>query len=185
VLKKGGISNHVIHLQCIAWGKLNMIKIKPEQIADYFKRSYTAVDGLWFMKLEDKYGFETALELDNEVWKVLPKIQARFFKAAGNLGDGLDALLECLSTKLMLEDFKFSVRTFDSPAGFEITISDCPWHNKMLKSGRQELSGKVGTLICNTEYAAWASEFGDNIKFKLKEQICEGSPHCILRFDSI
>lgn len=159
-----------------------MINMRPEQIADYFKRSYTAVDGLWFMKLEERYGFETALELDNEVWKVFPKIQARFLKAAVGLDDGLEALLECLSTKLILEDFKFSVTTFDSPSGFEVAISDCPWHNKMLNSGRQELSGKVGTLICNTEYAVWASEFGDNIRFELKEQICEGSPRCVLHF---
>ena len=160
-----------------------MIEMDPGQITEYFKRNYTAVDGLWFMKLEEKYGFETALELDNEVWKVFPKIQARFLKAAGNLGDGPDALLECLSTKLTLEDFKFSVGRFDSPGGFEVTISDCPWHNKMLKSGREELSGRVGTIICNTEYAAWASEFGSNIQFQLKEQLCEGSPRCILRFD--
>jgi len=154
----------------------------PDQITGYFKRSYTAVDGLWFMKLEERYGFETALELDNEVWKVLPKIQARFLKTAGGLGNGLDALRECLSTKLTLEDFEFSVRTFDDTAAFEVIISDCPWHNKMLKSGREQLSGRVGSMICNTEYAAWASEFGDNIKFELKERICAGSPRCILHF---
>jgi hypothetical protein len=161
-----------------------MIELDSAQIASYFKRSYTAVDGLWFMKLEERYGFETALELDNEVWKVFPKLQARFLKAAGNLGDGPDALLECLSTKLRLEDFKFNVEVSDSPGGFVIIISDCPWHNKMLKSGREQLSGRVGSLICNTEYSVWASEFGDNIKFELKEQICEGSPRCVLQFRS-
>jgi hypothetical protein len=72
----------------------------------------------------------------------------------------------------------------DSSGGFKITISDCPWHNKMLKSGREELSGRVGSLICNTEYSVWASEFGDSIKFQLKEQICEGAPCCVLHFHS-
>jgi len=162
-----------------------MIEMDPNQIADYFKRSYTAVDGLWFMKLEERYGFETALELDNEVWKVLPKIQARFLKAAGNLGDGLDALLECLYTKLTLEDFRFGVEGLQNSTGFEVVISDCPWHNKMLKSGREQLSGKVGSTICQSEYAAWASEFGDNIRFELKEQICEGSTRCVLHFETI
>ncbi len=162
-----------------------MIEMDSAKIAEYFKRSYTAVDGLWFIKLEERYGFETALELDNEVWKVFPKLQARFLKAAGNLDDGLDTLLECLSTKLKLEDFKFDVETLDSSGGFEITISDCPWHNKMLKSGREQLSGRVGSLICNTEYSVWASEFGDNIEFNLKEQICEGAPRCALHFHSI
>lgn len=162
-----------------------MIELSSEQVSEYFKRSYTAVDGLWFMKVEEKYSFDTALDTDNEVWKVFSKIQARFLKSVGNLGDSLDALLECLSTKLNLEDFKFSIENLDAGRGFEIDIIDCPWHNKMLKSGREHLSGRVGTLICGTEYATWAAEFGDNIRFNLKEQICEGASRCILHFDSI
>jgi len=50
----------------------------------------------------------------------------------------------------------------------------------MVKSGREHLSEKVGTLICNTEYSAWASEFDDNICFELQHQICKGSQFCIL-----
>ena len=165
-----------------------MIELKSEQIIEYFKRSYTAVDGLWFVKLEEKYGFDAALEIDQEVWEAFPKIQARFLKSAGRLGNGMDALLECLATKLNLEGFKFyAVKSGSqgSQGGFQISISDCPWHNLMLKSGREKLSGEIGTLVCNTEYSVWASEFGDNIKFELKEQICKGSPSCILQFVSI
>jgi hypothetical protein len=162
-----------------------MIELNSEQIIEYFKCSYTAVDGLWFVKLEEKYGFDTALEIDQEVWKAFPKIQARFLKSAGKLGNGMDALLECLATKLNLEGFKFRAEKSYSQRGFQISISDCPWHNLMLKSGRDKLSGKIGTIICNTEYSIWASEFGDNIKFELKEQICKGSPSCILQFNSI
>ncbi len=162
-----------------------MIELNSEQIAEYFKRSYTAVDGLWFMKLEEKYGFDAALEIDQEVWKAFPKIQARFLKSAGGLGNGIDALFECLATKLDLEGFKFRAEKSDSQEGFQISIIDCPWHNLMLKSGREKLSGEIGTLICNTEYSVWAAEFGDNIKFELKDQICKGLPNCILQFKSI
>ena len=162
-----------------------MIGLNSEQIIEYFKRSYTAVDGLWFVKLEEKYGFDAALEIDQGVWKAFPKIQARFLKSAGKLGNGMDALLECLATKLNLEGFKFCAEKSDSQGGFQISINVCPWHNLMLKSGREKLSGEIGTLVCNTEYSVWASEFGDNIKFELKEQICKGSPSCILQFVSI
>ena len=57
-----------------------MTKLSSQQVAEYFSRSYRAVDGLWFMKVEEKLGFDAALELDNEVWKVMPKIQARMIK---------------------------------------------------------------------------------------------------------
>ncbi len=161
-----------------------MIQLTPEQIAEYFHRSYTTVDGLWFMKVEEKCGFDVALDIDNEAWKVFPKIQARLLKSLGKTGDGIDALFECLTTKLTLESFKFKAEKTGNKGDFKITINECPWHNLMVKSGREKLSGKVGTLICNTENSAWASEFGPNVRFELGQQICQGSKSCILQFKS-
>ncbi|MBM3155971.1 MAG: hypothetical protein FJ004_01640 [Chloroflexi bacterium] len=159
-----------------------MIELNQKQIAEFFHRSYTAVDGLWFMKIEEKYGFDVALDIDNEVWKVFPKIQARMLKSMGKLGTGMDALFEALTTRLKLEGFAFETEKLDN--GFRIIINECPWHNLMVKSKREALSGRVGTLICNTENRAWASEFGEDIKFELKHQICTGSKSCILQFRS-
>ena len=33
-----------------------------------------------------------------------------------------------------------------------------------------------------TEYQVWAAEFGDDIKFELGDQICEGFKCCMLIF---
>ncbi|MFO7967364.1 MAG: DUF6125 family protein [Archaeoglobaceae archaeon] len=156
-----------------------MGRLTDRQIADYFHRSYTAVDGLWFMKLEEEYGFDKALEVDRRVWEVLPKIQARKLKSILNTGDGLEALKQCLAIKLDLEGFNFETQEYEG--GFRIIVHKCPWHELMVRSGREELSGRVGNVICNTEYPVWASEF-ENIKFELREQICEGSSLCTLDF---
>jgi hypothetical protein len=157
-----------------------MVTFTDEQIARYFHRSYAAVDGLWFMKVEEKYGFDMALDIDDEVWKVLPKIQARLLKSMGNLGDGLEALGECLTTRLALEGFAFEMEQNNSE--LLVTITDCPWHNAMIKSAREHLSERVGSRICTTEYQVLASEFGERIRFELLEQICKGHGCCTLRF---
>jgi hypothetical protein len=157
-----------------------MIELTDKDRADYFKLSYSRVDGLWFMKVEERYGFETALDIDREVWKVLPKMQARMLKAVAGLDGGMDALFECLTTHLTLHDFVFTTERRGS--GFEIRISECPWHNLMVKSGREHLSAAVGDAICNAEQAVWASEFGEDIKFELKGQICRGEGGCLLSF---
>lgn len=159
-----------------------MIQLSDKQVAEFCHRSYTAVDGLWFMKAEEKFGFDTALEIDNEVWKILPKIQARMLKSMGKMENGMGALFECLTTRLALDGFTFKVEKTESDCGFRVIIERCPWHGLMVKSGRESLSGKVGTLICSTEYSTWASEFGDDIRFELQRQICQGSEYCILRF---
>jgi hypothetical protein len=133
------------------------------------------------MKVEEKYGFNVALEIDKEVWKVMPKIQARMVKSMLGKGEGEAALLESLVAKLSLEGFKFTVE--QKPRGFRIQITDCPWHNLMVKSGREACSGKVGTAICNVEYSVWASEFDGNMLFTLRAQKCTGSEPCALDFE--
>jgi hypothetical protein len=159
------------------------LKLSERQIAEYFHRSYSSVDGLWFMKVEEKYQFNFALEIDNEVWKVLPKIQARMLKTMGKMEDGIKALFECFTAKHTLEGFDFTSEYYPDESGFQISIRKCPWYDLMVKSGRKNLSGQVGTRICNTEYSVWATEFGKNISFELKEQICQGAEFCLLQFD--
>ncbi len=158
-----------------------MVYLRNKQIAEYFHRSYKAVDGLWFMKVEEKYGFDTALQVDREVWKVMPKIQARMIKSMQEIGKGEIALLKSLETKLTLEGFKFKVEQVEK--GFKIQVSDCPWHNLMVRSGRKKVSDKVGTTICNIEYSIWASEFVENMQFSLTAQKCSGSESCVLNFE--
>lgn len=157
-----------------------MTRLTDKQIIEYFHRSYKTTDGLWFMKVEEKYGFDSALEIDMKVWEVVPKVQARMIKSMLNLGEDKNALLESLKTKLSLEGFKFKIK--HEARGFQIQITDCPWHNLMVKSGREKYSEKIGAIICDIEYSIWASEFGKKFRFKLKTQKCKNSKNCILDF---
>jgi hypothetical protein len=159
-----------------------MIELSDKQVLEYYHRSYTAVDGLWFMKVEEKYGFNAALEVDNDVWKVLPKIQARLLKSRVKIKNGMEALFECFTIKLILDGFKFKTEKIENGSGFRVIIDSCPWYELLVKSGREHLSGKVGSRICNTEYSAWASEFDNGICFELQGQICKGSEFCRLQF---
>ena len=39
-----------------------------------------AVDGLYYLEIEDKYGTKPATEIDRKVWEVMGKIEARRLK---------------------------------------------------------------------------------------------------------
>lgn len=159
-----------------------MIELSERHIAEFWHRSHASVDGLWFMKIEEKYGFDAALAIDNEVWKVLPKIQARMVKSMAELEVGIDGLFEGLTTKLGLEGYAFETERAVDGRGFTVTLNTCPWHDLMIKSGRQALSPRIGTLICNIENSVWAAEFGEDILFEAGDQICGGSESCKLIF---
>lgn len=158
-----------------------MIELTDQQKAEYFHRSYTSVDGLWFMKMEERYGFDAALEVDDAVWAVMPKIQARKLRSLTGLESGIDALFECFTTKLTIEGFDFQASR-DSAGGITIATARCPWVDLLAKSGRQHLAGKIGHRICDTEYAVWAKEFGPGIVAEFGERICDGCSRCVVRF---
>jgi hypothetical protein len=160
-----------------------MRNLNDEEKIQYLKRSYSAVDGLWFMKVEDSFDFDKALEIDNEVWKVVPKIQARFLKTALGVDKGLEALEQCFTEKLRVDGIKFDVKREEN--NLTISISRCHWHDLMVESNRENLSPRIGETICNTEYSVWAQEFGESISFKMPSRICGSGRECVLQFSKL
>ena len=154
--------------------------LSNEQIIDYLHRSYTAVDGLWFEKVEEEYGFEEALKIDEKVWYVLPKIQARKLKSMTGLSSGIDDLYECFTTKLGIDRIVFS--SSKDEEGFTIRITECPWLKLLCNANREHLAGEIGSRICTAEYSTWAKEFGSEIRYELQSQLCKGGECCELRF---
>ena len=169
--------------------ELNVTGFSDKDKAEYYHRCYKAVDGLWFVKTEQMYDFDSALEIDQEVWNIMPKIQARFLKKKLEAEEGLAALDICFTKKLELDGFKFKTdrqKDGNGIVGISFIISECPWHEILIRSKREHISDKIGGIICSTEYNVWASEFGKDIKFSFSgERICRGDARCILSFNPV
>jgi hypothetical protein len=162
-------------------GEKGTMKLNDKQKADYFHRCFSAVDGLWFLKVEEKLGFEETLELDRRVWEIFPKIQAREIKSMLRLENNVNALEEALTTNLELKGFSYKIER--ESQGFKVIIAKCPWHDTMVESGREHLSARVGAAICPTEYSVWAKEFGDfHFSFESEKRLCNGALSCIMTF---
>ncbi|MCL4384904.1 MAG: L-2-amino-thiazoline-4-carboxylic acid hydrolase [Actinobacteria bacterium] len=157
---------------------------------EYLYKSYTSVDGLWFMKVEELLSFEKALQLDIKVWEIVPKIQSRFIKSrliSSNKNfsnqNSLEQLFVCFKIKLKYDGFKFKALKSKNKKKIEFIISKCPWHELLINSKRENIAEKIGSNICKTEYKIWAKEFGDNIKFELTEQLCNGCCNCRISYN--
>ena len=159
-----------------------MRKLNTKQLEQYLRRSYSAVDGLWFVKVEERYGFEAALDVDQQVWKVMAKIQSRALKSflAGSAGETPD-FRRVFSAKLKLDGYGFRTRSTKG-GGFTVTVRSCPWHNMLVKAGRQEYAERIGAAICGSEYAVWAQEFGGSQVLELGSRICKGDKICRINF---
>lgn len=59
-------------------------------------RNMWAVDGLYYLGIEERFGTEAATEIDANVWRVMGKIEARKIKKLFGLGGSLDDMVKGL-----------------------------------------------------------------------------------------
>ncbi len=155
--------------------------ITDRMLAEYLRRAYHAVDGLWFVKVEAEHGFEEALELDRQVWEVLAKIQARKARElTESTGNGPEELGRCFGLKLTADGHEFETEV--APDGVTFRIAGCPWLELLKRSGRGELAQRVAEAICMTEGRVWCAEFGGEWEFDMPRMACAGAAVCVMRF---
>jgi len=150
-------------------------------IADYLRKCFVSVDGLWFMKAEEDADFEKALALDIAVWKVLPKIEARTIQGLLKLGNGIEALRRALEFKLSAEDSRFKLSPL-SPDGLTLEVHDCSWVAHIRKANREQFLERISESICLVEYRTFANEFGRDITVEHDRGRCRADGCCGFHF---
>ena len=150
-------------------------------LVDFLRRAYQAVDGLWFMMVEEASGFAQALELDRRVWEVLAKIQARkAWEVLGVRGNSAAELARCFGLKLAADGHECELAAEGGEV--RVTIQQCPWLELLRRSRRGHLALRVAQEVCPTEGRVWAAEFGGEYEFEMPRMACGGAERCELRF---
>jgi hypothetical protein len=150
------------------------------QIEEYLHRSYTRLDGLWFVLAEERHGFDAALALDEAVWKVLPKIQARLLQQQLNLSRDIQGLARALTAKLTLDRHEFTLSHTDDLV--EVALTKCLWHELIMRSGREHIAERVGGVVCAVELPVFAREFNCACLTPSAERLCGGGAQCRFSF---
>ena len=147
------------------------------QIADFLRRSCFAVDGLWFVKTEEGHGFDDAMDVDEAVWDVMSKVQARKAKQVLSItGDSLEDLGRAFQLKLAAEGYDFDVEFTGGKVA--LTVRTCPWYEALKTSGRTQIAETIADRICAKEFAGWTREFSTAIEFEILGRLCVESDRC-------
>jgi hypothetical protein len=76
-------------------------EISKEKLPDFVfmhLRNMWAVDGLYYLFIEEEYGTKVATDIDRKVWEVMGKIEARKIKKLLNIkGNDIKSLMDALS----------------------------------------------------------------------------------------
>lgn len=150
-------------------------------VAEFFRKCFLSVDGLWFVKVEEAFSFDTALDIDVAVWRVLPKIEARTIKRLLSLDDDFESLRAAFDFKLAAEEYRYSITPIEA-GRFEIQVLDCPWVNHITKAGRAHVLDRIADAVCPVEYEMFAKEFCNGIQVRHKRTDCHTQHHCVFCF---
>jgi hypothetical protein len=150
-------------------------ELSKEQTTDFIflhLRNMWAVDGLYYLGIEENWGTEKATDIDCKVWETMGKIEARrlkdFFKIKENNIPELMKVLQYTGWALDLEDKEIIV---EKNRGIIRNVK-CRVQNTRLKKGLKEFGCKPvrwGFL------KSFAQEFNPNIRVDCK--VCPPDKH--------
>jgi hypothetical protein len=80
----------------------NLTREELEKLTEAYALSWLAHDGCWFLASEEKYGIDTAIELDKKAWERFAPVEAKRIMKVFNFeaGGGLKTLEKVLNHRM-------------------------------------------------------------------------------------
>jgi hypothetical protein len=125
-------------------------------------KNWLAHDGLWFQAVEEKYGMQTAIEVDRAAWEKFTVVEANRIMARLGIepGGGIPALVECLKHRLYARlNLQESIEVSASRAVFRMV--DCRVQSARKRKGLPDFPCKTVGLV---EYAGFARAIDPRIE---------------------
>jgi hypothetical protein len=146
----------------MAMARAEHSQIPAEKLVELCSRASYTLDGLWFSLVEEKFGLDTALEIDTEVWRRLCLVQARRIQKYFTIDEvsPIRKLIKIIELDPLLVVFKpRAVELSDSRAVLRFT--DCPPQKARIRDGR-------GGFPCKGVGVAFLSSYVEVIDPKIK-----------------
>ncbi|MDP2720174.1 MAG: DUF6125 family protein [Dehalococcoidia bacterium] len=125
----------------------SLSKEKLIEVIKMFSRNWNTLDGLWFLAVEEEFGFEAAASLDEKVWEIEPVIEAKRIKALLDLsGGGPDSVVRAIDFMTWAPSFEY---TWEKRPGKIIwTCTKCPPQEARKRKGLPENTCKPMGINC-------------------------------------
>lgn len=135
-------------------------------------RNLWAVDGLYFLGIEERFGTEGATEIDIKVWDVMGKIEARRLKETLGIHENdIAAVIAALSASSWALDLEDREIELDKDRAI-IRNTNCRTQKTRLKKGLDEFPCR---MVRWGYLKAFAQEFNEGIAVKCN--VCPPGEH--------
>ncbi len=141
----------------------------------------TAIDGLWFLEVESRYGFDAALEVDIEVWKkyglVILKRMARMIGIDLSSERPPDpATVNFLMENICRIDGTECEGEVDERGDIVFRVTRCSWWENLKSAGRENVV--PCEHIDNTIFRHWLRAVDPRLDFEITASMPRGADFC-------
>jgi hypothetical protein len=152
------------------------------KLLDIYAKNWLAHDGCWFLALEEKFGIETAIEMDTRSWEQFSPVEARRIMQTFNIPEnsGLAALEQALGYRLYARVNRQAARWTDDGA-LEFRMIECRVQAARRRKGLPDFPCKPVGIV---EYGQFAQTVDPRIKTECIACPPDpvGSEYCTWRF---
>jgi len=125
--------------------KIDLMDLPKDTLLDLlrmYSKDAMTVDGLWFINVEEKYGLDTALEIDQLVWDKYGVIEARRIKRLMNITEkGIPAIVKAFNFQIWVPGMEYGFpEVTEKRAVFHVT--DCNIQKARIRDNRPEFKCK-------------------------------------------
>ncbi len=132
---------------------------EARQYLDFLLGQYRLTDAFWFLAVEDSFGTEAAVKLNEEVWGRLGRVAAREIRRRFPLHrQGAARVLEALSFYPWYNIVRHEME--ETAHGARIPVRHCPPQAARLKTGRGEFPCKARNLA---ELTGFVGEIDESV----------------------
>jgi hypothetical protein len=126
----------------------NLSALSADELMEVCSRSMYTIDGLWFLSVEEKFGFEVAFELNQRVWERCAPILGRRLKKKLDLEGKppLQALAAMLQADPMMIVHKPIIHSLTDDM-MVVRCMECPIQVARIRDGRGVYNGKPGCSL--------------------------------------
>lgn len=159
-----------------------------EQLMKHFGQVGQILDGLWFLEIEKKFGFEVAYEIDEIVWKVFARKEAKKIQNLLGLAHvGFEDLPTILRYLIFNQSLDFEIKNTSNPSRLQqiiqFDVNKCKTYEGMRKVGRSD--EQIAKICYGIEIALLegvVKEFFPNAQIRCrscpKDKNCSTLPVC-------
>jgi len=140
------------------------------------EKELTALDGLWFVEVEKRWGYEAANQINLEVWRRCGEILVREMKKILQLkGGDLEEVKVLFGGLMELDGTTFD---FESPKDqrLMVRVYRCAWYENLKKAGRDTLHDCMAIDLAILP--SWLKAIDPRLTFRFLKAIPKGDGCC-------